>query len=381
MRPSILGRALAGALVPTACAVAGPSSAWAAAPAPCNGVPQITDVAGDGHHPNEDVLGAWLTEAGGRLQAVIQIREAVWAPAHDDSDAGEFALLYGQDGQTRYVRVVARRGDQVSYDYGTFTRTGSPRFASQGTTTGSVVAGSNGYAVVDVPAVPAGTKLSSPYVLTWDGYDDVEPHWVDRAPGGVSPDESAFGADEVVGSCVPPAPVPGLPAPMATTSAVVLTAPQRVTGATSAKVNGRVVPARGGVPVTLSAQPGSTRTLTTAADGTFTTSVPLAETTQLRALAEGVSSQTATVTMRSAVTLRVRRTKAGWLLTGTTRPALPGRVLLLRTTSAKPTRTVTPTRGAFRVRLKHPRPGRYQAVYVPSGTRAERSTSSPKALR
>ncbi len=386
MRFPIPIRALAGALALAALAAAGPARAAAAAPAPCNGVAQITDVANDGHHPNEDVLAAWFTEAGGRLQAVIQVREAVWEPAHDDSDAGEFALLYGVGGQTRYVRLEARRGGVLNYDQGTFTRGGSPRFASAGPTTGSVVAGSGGYVVLDVPAVPAGTRLAQPHVLTWDGYDGVEPHWVDRAPGGVTPDESAFGADEVVGSCAPagtpPPPVPGAPAPVVTTSAVVLSAPAKVTGATKAKLGGRIVPARGGVRVALTGRPGTTRTLTTAADGTFSASVPVGETTAFRAVAEGVGSQTATVTMRSTVSLKLRRLKAGgWLATGTVRPGLPGRVLLLRTTSAKPTKSSTVKRGAFRVRLTAPRSGRYQAVYVPSGDRAERSTSKSGVIR
>ena len=47
-------------------------------------------------------------------------------------------------------------------------------------------------------AVP-GAILARPFVLTYDGIDGVEPHWVDRAPGGVTPDGIEFGADYVVG--------------------------------------------------------------------------------------------------------------------------------------------------------------------------------------
>ena len=91
----------AGAGVLAAAAVAAPA---AAAPAPCGGVPQITDVAGDGHHSTTDVVSAWLSEDAGRLQAVIRPRVAVWEPAHDDSDAAGFALLYTAGGRLRYVR-------------------------------------------------------------------------------------------------------------------------------------------------------------------------------------------------------------------------------------------------------------------------------------
>jgi hypothetical protein len=61
------------------------------------------------------------------------------------------------------------------------------------------------------------------------------------------------------------------------------------------------------------------------------------------------------------------------------RPALPGRVLLLRRGAVKPTTTVKPRDGRFRVRIA--RPGRYQAVSIPSGKRAERSTSNTGVIR
>jgi len=49
----------AGAGVLAAVAIATPA---AAAPPPC-GAQQIADPVGDGHHPNTDVTGAWLSEA------------------------------------------------------------------------------------------------------------------------------------------------------------------------------------------------------------------------------------------------------------------------------------------------------------------------------
>src|SRR5436190_5820600 len=79
----------------------------AAAPAPCNGIAQIADARGDGHHANSDVLAGWFSEAGGRLQAVIQTDVGDWSPAHEDSASAGFAMLFAVGGQTSYVRLVA----------------------------------------------------------------------------------------------------------------------------------------------------------------------------------------------------------------------------------------------------------------------------------
>ena len=66
LRKSTLAAIVAGAVfVP---------QAWAQPPDPCGGTPQIADVTDDGHHKTTDVLAAWLTETGGRLQAVIRVQ-------------------------------------------------------------------------------------------------------------------------------------------------------------------------------------------------------------------------------------------------------------------------------------------------------------------
>ena len=169
----------AGAGVLAAAAVAAPA---AAAPAPCGGVPQITDVAGDGHHGNTDVVSAWLSEDAGRLQAVIPPARRGGEPAHDDSDAAGFALLYTAGGQLRYVRGEAVRGAPVRFDHGTWSAAGG--FASAGPVAGLAEADA---LVIDVPGVAAGTVLARPFVLTYDGGPATDPHWVDRAPGGTDP--------------------------------------------------------------------------------------------------------------------------------------------------------------------------------------------------
>jgi hypothetical protein len=341
-----------------------------AAPPPC-GTPQIADVTGDGHHPNTDVVAAWLSESAGRLQAVIRPRTAVWEPAHDDSEAAGFALLYSAGGQVRYVRAEAPRGAPVRFDHGTWSAAGG--FVPAGATTGAAEADG---VTIDVPGLPASTVLSRIFVLTYDGADAGSPHWVDRAPGGTGPAEEAFGADFVAGACAGGGPGGG-PGGAATTTAVELDARRRVVGGGQTAIGGRVVPARAGVPVAVTAG-ARVRRAVTQADGTFALVLPLRETTRIRAVAEGIASQTRTVTVVSTVRIRVRR---GHVVTGRVRPALPGRVLLLRRGAVKPAATAKPRDGRFRIRLRAARPGRYQAVYIPSGERAERSTSNTGVIR
>lgn len=380
---AVLGAALAGAM----------STPAVAAPAACGGVPEVTDAIGDGHHPNTDVTAAWFSEQGG-LRAVIRPRTAVFGPVHEDSEAAGFALVFEVDGVRRYVRAEAPRTGAMRYDHGTWNGSG---FVSSGPTTGAVESGSGGAVIIDVPGVPAGTRLSRPFALTYDGEDAPGVvHWVDRAPGGTSPAGTEFGADLVVGTCGlaagggTPAPTPGAggetgagtmaPSP----GSVALLAPRRVTGAKTVRVTGTVRPATGGVPVTLRLQAGrtTTRTTTTAGDGGFVLRVPIGETTKLRATAGGLDSQTLTVTVRSTVRVRVRRAKAGGVIvTGAVRPKLPGRVLWLRDGAFSPSATTTAKGGSFRLRLSRPRAGRYQAVFIPSGRRAERSTSNTGVIR
>ena len=376
-------RALLAGLTGALAAVAHAAPA-AAAPAPCDGVAQISDAAGDGHHDNTDVTAAWLSEAAGRLQAVIQPRIAVWEPAHDDSEAAGFALLYTTGGAVRYVRAVAPRGP-ATFDHGTWSEAGG--FASAGATSGQTAAGVGGAVTIDLPPLAAGTVLTRLFGLTYDGGTGAAPHWVDRAPGGAgSPAGTAFGADYVVGACgAPPGGSPGPGGgPAATTTAVTLKAPRRLVGGGRAAISGRVVPARAGVrvDVTASARRTQVRRATTAADGSFATVLPVGETTEVRAVAEAIASQTRTITVRSTVRFAVRRRAGGAVvLAGTTRPRLPGRVLLLRRGAVRATATAKARDGRFRIRLAHPRRGRYQAVFIPRGKRAERSTSIPGAIR
>lgn len=389
---------LLAAVAGLACAAGLPAPVGAAVPQPCLGVPQISDASGDGHHPSTDVIAAWFSEASGSLQAVIKVRAGGWVPEHDDADinGSGFAILFTAGGHTRFARATAPPSGPVTYDYGTYTPGGG--FVSAGPTTGEVAyAAAAGTATIDVPpalGASAGALLADPFVLTYDGISGGVPDWVDHAPGGVLPGDSARGADYVVGSCSSTAPpgttpggsgTPGGPGPGAvTTTSVQLRAPARVLGGGAATVTGRVLPARAGVAVVITRRARATATsrVTTGADGTFRVRIPIRETTRLRAAAEGIRSQEVRVTARSMVRISVRRLRSGIaLVTGRVRPALPGRVLWIPAASAAPVATRTVTGSTFTFRLRNPARGRYQAVYIPSGNRAERSTSNTGVIR
>jgi hypothetical protein len=361
-----------------------------AAPPPCNGAAGIVDTSGDGHHPGSDVLAAWFSESSGHLQAVVQVRSGIWVAEHDDAEinGSAYAVVFTLGGQLAYVRANGpaqnRAADGVTYDYGTYTPPNT--FQSAGATTGAVEAGPNGAVTIDVPAAlgaTAGTKLGNPFVLTYDGISGGVPDWVDHAPGGSDPADAARGADYFAGSCGGATATPP-PGTTPTTTSVQLSAPKAVTGRKTVTITGKVLPARAGVPVTLTRQAHGTATTqaTTADDGTFSARVAIAETTRLRAVAESVGSSELTVTAHSRVRIKLKRAKNGSVtVTGTVDPKLPGKVLWLRTNAATPSARATTRSGTFRLRLKHPRPGRYQAVVIPNGDRAERATSNTGVIR
>jgi hypothetical protein len=355
-------------------ALAPAAPATAAPPPPCLNAPQITDAQGDGHHAPTDVTAAWLSEAGGRLQAVVQVAAGTLAPEHDDGEepATRFAFVYNVGPQAYFVRATVPRTGPASFDQGTFA---AGAFTATGPTGGLAepVPGTGATVTIDLPALAAGTVLTGLHVLTYDG-----PDFVDHAPGGATPADAARGADYVVGACGA--------APAATTTAVQLQAPARVKGRKTVTVRGTVVPARAGVPVTITRTANGKQhevRATSADDGSFSARVVIAETSRLRAVAEGIGSPELTVTARSTVRIKVRNHKDGSAtVTGTVNPKLPGRIQWLRTNAVKPSaRATVRSNGTFRLRLKAPRRGRYQVVFIPANERAERSVSNTGAIR
>jgi hypothetical protein len=357
--------------------------ASAAAPPPCGGVAQVIDTTG-GHHPATDLLSAWFSEANGRLQAVVRVQAGTWLPEHTDEaiDVAGYAVLWEAGGRTAYVRLQVSPAGAASYDYGTFD---GARFQSEGPSAGEIVyAPFGGTATIDVPAATGavpGAVLARPFALTYDGTSaDGLPHWVDQAPGVDKPGDPARGTDFTVGSCVG-----GQPSGNAVT-AVELKAPKRVRGGAVVEVSGRVVPAIAGVAVELTQRDRRTKVLraTTGADGGFTLRLAVHESTELRAVAAGVSSATVGVSVASLVKIRVRELRSGAVrVLGQLRPALPGRLLLLGAEEVAPsaTRAAGKRRFAFRFGAGKLAPGRYQVVYVPAKGRAERSTSNTVTVR
>jgi hypothetical protein len=215
----------------------------------------------------------------------------------------------------------------------------------------------------------------------------------------VTAQEAAFGADYVVGSCQPSgtagsgagggdSPTGGGEVAPVTTTAVVLDAPRRIVGARRVRASGRVIPARGGVPVQIttkargSAKAAILRSVTTLPDGSFSASIPVSESSTMTAVAELINAQTRTVVVQSTVRMTLRRlANGGTVASGRVTPGLPGRVLLLRANAAIPSATTAARGGQFRFAARRLARGRYQAVYIPSGKRAERSTSSSGVVR
>jgi hypothetical protein len=383
----VMRRAALAAVVSALLTVGIAAIAAGKAPAPCGGQAQISDPTGDGHHNTTDVLSAWLSEEAGRLQAVVKVQAGNWAPDHDEAVVAGFAVLFRAGGQVHYVRAVAPRPPEaVRYDYGTWTEAGG--FVTAGATTGEVVGGAGGTATIDVPAATgavAGALLTDLFVLTYDDVDTSTPtHWVDRAPGGVTPAGTEFGADYVVGSCAGPGGGPSGSGGPGGVASVRLSAPKKRVGGGRVSLRGSIVPARGGVPVDVAVDgvKKTVRRVTTRGDGTFSSSIRLSQTTRLRATAGGIRSQTLTVTMFSRTRIKVRRLRGGGVLVrGRVSPALPGRVLLLRTTEYRPSARTKTRKGRFTFRFKHLERGRYQAVFIPFKGRAERSTSNKGAVR
>jgi hypothetical protein len=367
--------------------------AAAAAPAPCNGIPQIADVTGDGHHPTSDVLSSWLTEASGHLQAVVQVHAGDWKPEHTDADVNGsgFAVVFTTAGRTAYVRAMAAPDGTMTYDYGTW----NGAFVPAGATTGSVAYGVGGTVTIDVPAALVGgpgTVLADPFVITYDGTIGGVPTWVDHAPGGTLPNDAARGADYVVGACtalgagggiggIGGGAGGGVTGAGNVVTSVALKAPKRLVGGGTATITGRIFPARAGVDVAVARRGATTATshTRTAADGSFKVKASVRETVAVRATAGGRRSTTLTVTVRSKVRVRVKRLAGGFVrISGTYAPGLPGKALLLGRFSAKPAATHSIRNGRFSFRLRRSRAprGGLQVVVVPARNRAERATSN-----
>ncbi len=123
--------------------------------------------------------------------------------------------------------------------------------------------------------------------------------------------------------------------------------------------------------------------LVSAADGTFSASIPIRETTKLQAVAETISSQTLTVVSQPTVHIGLRKLGGGKArITGAVGPWLPGKLLLLRTDGFKASQTTRKiVNGKFSFLLKRPKPGSFLVVFVPDKHRGERANSNTVRYR
>ena len=263
------------------------------------------------------MLSAWFSESCGSPPGGHQGPQAVTGcPDHDARVARVRVPVPGGRSDPLRARRGPRSACPVRFDYGTWTARG--RLRQRRTDDRRRWS-----------AVPAGRPRSTcrpdrrrrrrgadqPVRADLDGVGDG-PHWVDRAPGGTgAPAAPEYGADYVVGSCVGGGGGPGGGGVRGCQS-VELRAPAKRVGRGKARVRGSVAPARAGVPVELTIEDRRkiTRRLTTGADGTFSASVPITETTRLRAVAGGLRSQTLTITMLSKTRIKVRRLRNGGVL-------------------------------------------------------------------
>ena len=281
------------------------------------------------------------------------------------------------------MRAEAPRGAPVRFDQGTWSLAGG--FASEGATTGEAVAGPGGTVTIDVPGVRGRDAPRAPFVMTYDGESASGPHWVDRAPAAARHAGRRRRSVPTTWSARAAPPVPAArPAAARRPRRWRSTRAAAWSAAVGIAVSGRVAPARAGVAVELTATAGKrsrVRRTSTQADGSYSLLVfPIGETTRLRAVAEGIGSQTRTVTVISKVRIAVRR--GGRLVTGRVRSgAARPRAAAARRCSAAGREASAHATGRFRIRLHDPRPGRYQAVFIPAARRAERSTSNTEVIR
>ena len=179
----------------------------------------------------------------------------------------------------------------------------------------------DGTAVIDVPTTVAndGDLLEETYVLTYDGIiggPGDPPTWVDHAPGGEAPADPTTdprGPDYLVGSC----------------SSVSVASPASVTGAKTVTVSGTIAPAAEGVDVAITRQTltGATAVTntTTNASGGYSAQFKVRETTNVSAEADGISSTTRKITVRSKVKIQaIRLAEREDPDQGDDRPVAPG---------------------------------------------------------
>lgn len=290
-------------------------------PSPCDGVFQMTDVKGDWHHDNTDVLGAFFRYANGAVTANVVVADQHDRVEHEGNVAVFWRMAYtGPDGVRRWVGATGSK-----YEHGTVE---GSAYQVTGETQGTRFPGANGIVQVVVPGVGPGATLTGPVVLTGETKLDGSPDYGDRAPGGTSPSETATGADYVVRECgapAEPAPGSGGGTPAAVSGVVLDKVSMRLRYLKVATITGRISPGNAGVTVDLIDATG--RVLGTAATtdgGRFALKLRVRERMELKVRAAGVSSATLPIEVKPLIRLSKRKVKRGLKVSGWIRPSRAG---------------------------------------------------------
>ena len=273
------------------------TTAVAAPPAPCNNAPQITDASGDGHHA-ADRRAVGVVVGGQRPPAGRHpgLRGDARGRARRGRDPGAGLRVHLRVGR----RAAIRPRDRLPLGGRTTLRPrhlhGRRRVHQRRVHDRRVESetGANGTVTIDVPgrSRPARALIGAPFVITWDGINGSDATWVDHAPGGALPTDSAAAPTTSSAPATPAPPPPGTRGHRRPPSSSAR--PRHVTGRKTVTVTGKVLPARAGVPVTLTRtankKTADDAASTSAADGTFTRASSIGETSDLRAVAESIGS-------------------------------------------------------------------------------------------
>lgn len=189
------------------------ASAQDAAPAPCNGTPEITDP-NDVAAADRDILSVFFAFQDGRTTANIVLEKAAPALGSLDTEA-YWRVLYEVGGARRWVglrlsRALPITATTTTYEYGTHTGAldDDAGFTITGESSGRLIGEANGILQLDMPTEAGGNEggtLVRPIAVVRAG-SELSSSWVERAPGGTDPGaDEGFGRDYAVGPCAPPA--------------------------------------------------------------------------------------------------------------------------------------------------------------------------------
>jgi hypothetical protein len=384
-----------------------PAAHGQSAPAPCNGVAQITDPVADSHHQNVDVTRAWFHRAdAGGVSVNIEVANLGPAIDHTENDRVLWRALYTVGSERRYVQATVRRGEStVAYEHGTGD---GVQAGKQGDTTGRLFTGKSGVVQIALPAVPDGTVLGTPVVIAGEA-SAVKTSWFERAPGGDDPtdtNDKSTGSDYRVGACgtgqqgggaggsgggggaggAGGSGGPGGAAGgggTATVNGVTLSRSEvRGRYGKTVEVRGTVSPAVAGVPVEVLDEDDKRRAiLTTDARGGFGFKVRMRRGAVMRVRAQGLTSTPVRLVMVPEIKLAQPRAAGGGMrFEGTLFPQRTGPVLIERRTGEGwvPVRSTRARSGRFAVTLRSFKPGVYRAALDSDRFNV---TSKPRRIR